>query len=62
VARDAQEHGFPGLYWNTLEDASARALYGKVGKCHEGLVHYAYQRDTSQRHRIAPGAGTHAGE
>jgi GNAT superfamily N-acetyltransferase len=49
VARDAQEHGFPGLYWNTLEDAPARALYDKVGKYHEGLIHYAYRRDASQR-------------
>ncbi|GGK54644.1 hypothetical protein Ppa06_12890 [Planomonospora parontospora subsp. parontospora] len=42
------EHDFPGLYWNTLEDAPARALYDKVGKFHEGLVHYAYRRDTNQ--------------
>jgi GNAT superfamily N-acetyltransferase len=48
VARDAQEHGFPGLYWNTLEDAPARALYDKVGKYNEGLIHYSYRRDAKQ--------------
>ncbi|MEV4064674.1 GNAT family N-acetyltransferase [Nonomuraea dietziae] len=48
VARDAKEHGFPGLYWNTLEDAPARALYDKVGKFHKGLIHYAYRRDANQ--------------
>ena len=45
VARDAGEHGFPSLYWNTLEDAPARALYDKVGKFHQGLIHYGYRRD-----------------
>jgi GNAT superfamily N-acetyltransferase len=44
VARDAEERGHPGLYWNTLEDAPARALYDKVGKFHQGLIHYAYRR------------------
>lgn len=44
VARDAREQGFPSLYWNTLEDAPARALYDKVGKFHEGLIYYAYRR------------------
>ena len=45
VARDAAEHGFPGLYWNTLEgDAPARALYDTVGKLHKGLIHYGYRR------------------
>ena len=48
VARDAQEHGFPRLYWNTLEDAPARALYDKVGTYHKGLIHYAYRRDATQ--------------
>jgi GNAT superfamily N-acetyltransferase len=44
VARDAKEHGFPSLYWNTLEDAPARALYDKVGKFHQGFIHYSYRR------------------
>ncbi|MEC3974195.1 GNAT family N-acetyltransferase [Amycolatopsis sp. H20-H5] len=48
VARDAEEQGFPGLYWNTLEDAPARALYDKVGKFHEGFIHYSYRRDANQ--------------
>jgi GNAT superfamily N-acetyltransferase len=48
VARDAEERGFGSLYWNTLEDAPARALYDKVGKFHEGLIHYAYRRDPNQ--------------
>ncbi len=48
VARDAQEHDFPGLYWNTLEDAPARALYDQVGKYHEGLIHYTYRRQAKQ--------------
>ncbi|WP_199239299.1 GNAT family N-acetyltransferase [Streptomyces sp. ICBB 8177] len=45
VARDAKAQGFPGLYWNTLEDAPARALYDKVGTLHEGFIHYSYRRD-----------------
>jgi hypothetical protein len=48
VAQDANEHGYPSLYWNTLEDAPARALYDKVGKFHKGLIHYAYRRDVNQ--------------
>ena len=48
VARDAKEHGFPSLYWNTLEDAPARALYDKVGKFHPGFIHYSYRRDASE--------------
>ncbi|WP_326945976.1 GNAT family N-acetyltransferase [Amycolatopsis sp. NBC_01307] len=48
VARDAKEQGFPGLYWNTLADAPARALYDRVGKYHEGLIHYSYRRDADR--------------
>jgi GNAT superfamily N-acetyltransferase len=48
VARDAEEQGFPSLYWNTLEDAPARALYDRVGKLHPGLIHYAYRRSTAR--------------
>jgi len=48
VARDAKEHGFPGLYWNTLEDAPARALYDQVGKLHKGFIHYSYRRDANR--------------
>ncbi|MGW1837299.1 N-acetyltransferase family protein [Streptomyces sp. NPDC002067] len=48
VARDAKEHGFPALYWNTLEDAPARALYDRVGKFHKGFIHYSYRRDANQ--------------
>ncbi|GAA1668247.1 GNAT family N-acetyltransferase [Fodinicola feengrottensis] len=44
VARDAEDHGFPSLYWNTLEDAPARALYERVGKYHQGFIHYSYRR------------------
>lgn len=44
IARDAAEHDHPGLYWNTLEDAPARALYDKVGKYAEGFIHYGYRR------------------
>ncbi|NBH06599.1 GNAT family N-acetyltransferase [Amycolatopsis sp. SID8362] len=44
VARDAEERGFPGLYWNTLADAPARALYDKVGKFNDGLIRYSYRR------------------
>lgn len=51
VARDAEEQGAPGLYWNTLEDAPARALYDKLGRFHEGFVLYTYRRDAS---RISP--------
>ncbi|GAA3886163.1 hypothetical protein GCM10022227_49410 [Streptomyces sedi] len=48
VARDAKEHGTPSLYWNTLEDAPARALYDKVGTFHEGFILYTYRRGTNQ--------------
>ncbi|MEU3625212.1 GNAT family N-acetyltransferase [Amycolatopsis coloradensis] len=48
VAWDAEGHGFPRLYWNTLEDAPARALYDKVADFHQGLIHYAYRRDGNQ--------------
>ncbi|WP_409462849.1 N-acetyltransferase family protein [Amycolatopsis sp. GA6-003] len=44
VARDAEEQGFPSLYWNTLEDAPARALYDRVGKYHDGFILYTYKR------------------
>ncbi|SFO62246.1 GNAT family N-acetyltransferase [Amycolatopsis rubida] len=44
VARDAAEQGFPSLYWNTLEDAPARALYDRVGKYHDGFMLYTYKR------------------
>lgn len=49
VAQDATKHGFPGLYWNTLEDAPARALYDNVGKFQKGLIHYTYRPDTGSR-------------
>jgi GNAT superfamily N-acetyltransferase len=49
VARDAEKCGFPALYWNTLDDAPARALYDKVGTFHEGLVLYTYRRDAHRR-------------
>jgi GNAT superfamily N-acetyltransferase len=48
VAWDAEEHGFPRLYWNTLEDAPARALYDKVGKFHKGFIFYTYRHDANQ--------------
>ncbi|MFE5566462.1 GNAT family N-acetyltransferase [Amycolatopsis japonica] len=44
VARDAEERGFPRLYWNTLEDSPARGLYDKVAEVNEGLVVYSYLR------------------
>ncbi|WP_235926584.1 GNAT family N-acetyltransferase [Actinokineospora pegani] len=47
VAADAVEHGFPALYWNTLEDAEARALYDKVGRQLDGFVYYNYRRTTA---------------
>ncbi|MFB8277894.1 GNAT family N-acetyltransferase [Nocardia colli] len=53
VARDAEEHGFPGLYWNTLEDSPARALYDNVGKFQQGLIHYTYRPDADSR-RVNP--------
>ncbi|MEU1617778.1 GNAT family N-acetyltransferase [Streptomyces sp. NPDC005722] len=48
VARDAEQHHSPGLYWNTLEDAPARALYDKLGRFHPGFVLYTYRRDTNR--------------
>lgn len=48
VAQDAQEHGFPSLYWNTLEDAPARALYDKIGRLNKGFILYSYRRDANQ--------------
>lgn len=47
VASDAEEHGSPRLYWNTLDNAPARALYDKVANFQEGLIHYAYRRDAN---------------
>ncbi|MCP3804990.1 GNAT family N-acetyltransferase [Allokutzneria sp. A3M-2-11 16] len=47
VARDAEEHGAPRLYWNTLEDAEARALYDKVASFKDGLMQYFYRRETT---------------
>lgn len=44
VARNAEEHGFRGLYWNTLADAPARALYDQVGTYHDGFIFYSYRR------------------
>jgi GNAT superfamily N-acetyltransferase len=48
VAKDAEEHGAPRLYWNTLDDSPARALYDKVATFHKGLIYYAYRRDSNQ--------------
>ncbi|GLY25560.1 N-acetyltransferase [Micromonospora sp. NBRC 101691] len=42
VARDAEEHGAPRLYWNTEVDADARALYEKVGR-YRGYIVYNYR-------------------
>lgn len=44
VAKDAEQQGFPGLYWNTLEDAPARALYDKLATLREGFILYSYRR------------------
>jgi GNAT superfamily N-acetyltransferase len=44
VAQDGEEHGFPRLYWNTLQDAEARSLYDKLGKYHDGFIFYSYRR------------------
>ena len=44
VAKDGEDHGFPRLYWNTLHDAEARALYDKLGKFHDGFIFYSYRR------------------
>jgi GNAT superfamily N-acetyltransferase len=48
VAQDGEDHGFPGLYWNTLDDAPARALYDQIGKFHQGLIHYSYRVSRAQ--------------
>jgi GNAT superfamily N-acetyltransferase len=45
VARDGAENGHPALYWNTLQDIPARALYDKVGKLQDGMVVYTHRRD-----------------
>ncbi|MFC9439771.1 GNAT family N-acetyltransferase [Nocardia sp. NPDC057030] len=54
VAQDATAHDSPGLYWNTLADAPARALYDKVGKFQQGLIHYTYRPDASARRVNTP--------
>lgn len=56
VAREARDRGFPGLYWNTLEDAPARALYDKVGRFHDGLIYYSYRRSLSAGGGAASGS------
>ncbi|ANZ36296.1 GNAT family N-acetyltransferase [Lentzea guizhouensis] len=44
VAADARENGYRSLYWNTLADAPARALYDRVGTFHDGFIFYSYRR------------------
>ncbi|MFC7613824.1 GNAT family N-acetyltransferase [Actinokineospora soli] len=44
VARDAEENGAPRLYWNTLADAPARALYDRLADYQPGLITYCYRR------------------
>lgn len=44
VARDGEQHGCPALYWNTMEDAPARAMYDKIARHIQGLVTYVYRR------------------
>ena len=48
VAGNGEEHGFPRLYWNTLEDAPARAMYDKIAQLNNGLILYTYRRDANQ--------------
>jgi GNAT superfamily N-acetyltransferase len=48
VARDAEEHRAPRLYWNAVDDPPARALYDKVAELQEGVVVYSYRRRTNQ--------------
>jgi GNAT superfamily N-acetyltransferase len=48
AARDAEEHGAPRLYWNTLDDSPARALYDQVARFNEGLVTYTYRRNKAR--------------
>ncbi len=48
VARDADEHGHPARYWNTLADVPARALYDKVGTLQDGMIVYSYRRGVEQ--------------
>lgn len=42
LAQDAHDHGYPRLYWNTLADAPARALYDTVGTFLDDFVTYTY--------------------
>jgi hypothetical protein len=46
VARDAEEHGAPRLYWNTEVDADARPLYDKVA-AYRGYILYNYSGSTA---------------
>ena len=48
VAGDAEEHGFPRLYWNTVDDAPARALYDRIATLNHRLVLYTYRRDVNR--------------
>ncbi|OWV03469.1 GNAT family N-acetyltransferase [Micromonospora wenchangensis] len=43
VARDAERHGTPRLYWNTEIDAEARSLYDRVA-VFQGYILYNYSR------------------
>lgn len=47
IARDAEYHGFPRLYWHTREDSPARALYDRVANLNKGLVVYSYRRESA---------------
>ncbi|RQW96261.1 GNAT family N-acetyltransferase [Micromonospora inaquosa] len=61
VARDAEEHGAPRLYWNTEVDAEARALYDKVG-VYRGYILYNYSRPAKATSGSAPAATRRASE
>jgi GNAT superfamily N-acetyltransferase len=48
VARDAEEHGAPRLYWNTeVDDAGARALYDRIAEF-KGHIVYTYARPATR--------------
>ncbi len=47
VARDGVQQGFPHLYWNTMDDVPARAMYDRIARHIKGFITYVYRPDAT---------------